>query len=121
MNSTQIQTRQIKQSRRPARLALVAVTVALAGLLTGTAYTQESASQVAFVCEGGDRFTVEFHSEHVRLRNGAGVFSLGREPGDTRSRYSDGDNVFWTDGTRAGFENVRLQRQHDCRPGRREA
>lgn len=111
---------QIRKPGRPARLALLGLTIALAGLLTGTAYTQEDGSQVSFVCEGGDRFTVEFHGEHVRLRNGAGVFSLGLEPGKGK-RYSDGENVFWTDGASAGFENGRLQHKHRCRPTTRDA
>lgn len=106
---------------RPARLVLLGMTLGLAGLLTGTAYTQEDGSLLSFVCDSGDRFTVEFHGEHVRLRNGAGVFSLGLEPGEDGKRYSDGDNVFWTDGTAAGFENGRLQHKHRCRPAMRDA
>lgn len=112
---------QLKNTGRPARLAFIGLTITLAGLLTGTAYTQQDGAQVSFVCDGGDRFTVEFHAEHVRLRNGAGVFSLGREPGSESARYSDGENVFWTDGTAAGFENGRLQHQHRCRPAARDA
>jgi len=116
MNSTPLNA-----AGRPARLIFLGLTVVLAGLLTGTAYTQEDGAPVSFVCESGDRFTVEFHDEHVRLRNGAGVFSLGLEPGSDGNRYSDGENVFWTEGSAAGFENGRLPRAHRCRPATRGA
>lgn len=112
---------QLNKPGRPTRMLFCGLTIALAGLLTGTAYTQQDGTQVSFVCDGGDRFSVEFHAEHVRLRNGAGVFSLAREPDSDGQRYSDGENVFWTDGTAAGFENARLQNKHRCRPATRDA
>ncbi len=90
-------------------------------LATGTAYTRDGTAEVAFVCESGTRFSVQFHNDHVRLRNGAGVFSLGLESARTGTRYTDGNNVFWTDGETARLESPGIEQGYRCVPEGQDA
>lgn len=102
--------------RPPLRLMTAGLAMLGAILATGTAYTRDGAAEVAFVCESGARFSVQFHSDHVRLRNGAGVFSLGLESARSGSRYTDGHNVFWTDGETARLESPGIEQGRRCVP-----
>lgn len=70
------------------RLAALGL-ILLAGLLVGgSAWTSASPESRGFVCDNGDRFIVEFLTDHVRVRHGSGVFALAEvKPGHV---WSDG-------------------------------
>ena len=110
--------------RAPVRLRLAALSLLLvaAGAVANGAY-QRDGRAVAFVCDGGARFSVEFHREHVRLRSGTGVFALTRDTGGEAEerRYTDGQTVFWTNGQRAGLESIGLEGGDNCQPDGRDA
>lgn len=65
--------------RLPIRLAGLALLLATAGALAGTAFHRDTLHPSDFVCKDGFRFMVETHRDHLRLRTGAGVFSLVEE------------------------------------------
>jgi hypothetical protein len=107
--------------RLPIRLAGLALLLATAGALAGTAFHRDTLHPSDFVCKDGFRFMVETHRDHLRLRTGAGVFSLVEENAraDERQfndmrRYSDGNNVLWTDGLRAHLQTHEADDYHDC-------
>ena len=105
-------------STRTARNAGLALScLACAGLAATQSFAQSDEAPVAFVCDGGNRFSIEFHNSHVRLRSGSGVFSLARESADQNGeRYSDGDHVFWTDGNNARLRSHSNKNSVDCAP-----
>ena len=105
----------------PPRVVAAGLLVLGAILATGTAYTRDGTAEVAFVCESGARFSVQFHHDHVRLRNGAGVFSLGLESARSGTRYTDGHNVFWTDGETARLESPGIEQGRRCVPEGQDA
>lgn len=67
----------------------------LAGICAaGLASTSHGASELKsarYVCQDGERFSVEYKRTHARLRNGSGVFALSADGGGNARRYSDGD------------------------------
>ena len=103
---------------RTARNAGLALScLALAGFAATQSFAQSDDAPVAFVCDGGNRFSVEFHNSHVRLRSGSGVFSLARENVDQDGeRYSDGEHVFWTNGSNARLRSHGNDNSVDCAP-----
>lgn len=88
----------------PLRLAGLALVLLVASALTTTAYTRDAPVAVTYVCEQGDRFTVEHRESHARLRHGTGIFVLGKEDADNGSLYSDGKLTLWTNGEQATLE-----------------
>lgn len=94
--------------------------VATAAALATTAYTRDPAQTVGFNCEGGDHFIVEFQPQHVRLRHGTGIFSLGQASAAAMSgtarmtTYTDGQLVLHTDGVRASLERTGINPRRNC-------
>lgn len=88
----------------PFRIAGVALFLLVTSALTTTAYTSDAPMPVTYVCAQGDRFTVEYHGQHARLRHGTGVFVLSKEAATDGSRYSDGRLMLWTHGEEATLE-----------------
>lgn len=85
-----------------------------AGMLAGTAWTRDASRIVSYACPGGEQFTVEYLSGHIRLRTGAGIFALANQPSETGEKYSDGQTVFVTQGDHAQLERPGLPRHSDC-------
>ena len=95
------------------RIRILSVAIVAAGLLATTAWTAASAqSNLSFVCEDGDRFVVEFLKDHVRLRDGSGIFALAEVvPGKV---YSDGRIVLHAGMTRATLERIDSGVSREC-------
>ncbi|AUN95087.1 hypothetical protein [Pseudazoarcus pumilus] len=95
------------------RIPSLSVVVAVTALLATTAWTAASAqSNLNFVCEDGDRFVVEFLEDHVRLRDGSGIFALAAVvPGKI---YSDGRIVLHAGRTRATLERIDSGVSREC-------
>jgi len=100
--------------RLTARIALVAALGTATALLANTAYTREASRVVGYSCPGGERFTVEYLRDHVRLRTGAGIFALSMQPSGSGEKYSDGQTVFWAKGSEARLERPGLETSSAC-------
>lgn len=92
-------------------LALSAVVVLSIGLAS-TAWTRDDGEVETYQCRNGERFTVEYHPSHIRLRTGAGVFALRAGAGN--SDYSDGQTVFRPTADGATLERPGLPPASDC-------
>jgi membrane-bound inhibitor of C-type lysozyme len=97
-------------------IAALAGLVAAAGMLASTAYTRETPRTIGYVCPDGERFTVEFLQDHIRLRTGVGIFALRSEAAGSGEKYSDGRTVFWSKGSSARLERPGLDAHTDCKP-----
>lgn len=89
---------------RKIRVLAAGVMLLVAGALAGTAYTRDASAVVAYNCEDGDRFTVEYRQGHVRLRHGTGVFLLGKDESSPDIRFSDGHLILHTSDQSATLE-----------------
>lgn len=98
----------------PTRIALLSALGAAAMLLANTAYTRE-ASRVVYACPGGERFTVDYLNDHVRLRTGSGIFALANQPTGSGEKYSDGETIFWANGSDAVLERPGLETRAACK------
>ncbi len=98
-----------------ARLIALGVLLAGATLAASTAYTRDAARYVRYACEDGERFSVEYHAGHVRLRTGAGVFALTAQPADEPTHYSNGATAFRVKGEQAILERPGLATPAGCR------
>lgn len=98
------------------QLGSLASLLVLAGGLASSAYTRDEARLVSYACPGGEQFTVEYLQDHVRLRTGAGIFALGREPAGSGLRFSDGQTVFRTQAREAMLERPGLPTASGCQP-----
>lgn len=85
-------------------------------MLATTAYTRETSPTIGYSCPDGERFTVEFHQDHVRLRTGAGIFALAADPSAAGEKYSDGYTVFSAKGSQAQLERPGLAPHTNCLP-----
>ncbi len=102
---------------RPHTLGALIPLLLAAGAIAGSGAGEGPRSSTAFVCPDGDRFTVDFHPGHVRLRHGSGVFALSRETADKTERYSDGRHTLWLDKDGARIEGAAGSNgHHRCRP-----
>ncbi|NMG65340.1 hypothetical protein GPA19_10310 [Azoarcus indigens] len=86
-----------------------------AGSLAGTAWTRDSAQVANYSCANGERFSVETHSRHIRLRTGAGIFALTAAPTADGLKYTDGQTVFSSHGSVASLQRPGLPESKDCR------
>ncbi|MDX5363387.1 MAG: hypothetical protein LPJ91_04445 [Pseudazoarcus pumilus] len=99
-------------SRSRLRLSILAAALAVGALLTGTAWTSSKAETRGFVCNSGDRFVVEFLTDHVRLRHGSGIFALAEvKPGRI---WSDGQRVLQAGRSAAVLELPGTEQLHTC-------
>jgi membrane-bound inhibitor of C-type lysozyme len=99
-----------KQFPLPA-LALVAATV----LATATP-SSDASGTVHYACADGERFSVETRNDHLRLRDGSGVFALSTAPATRGERFTDGNTVFWDLGKEAVLERHGLPAATGCKP-----
>lgn len=97
------------------RLVTLTTLLVAAGTLAGTAWTRDTTRSVDYTCPGGERFTVEYLGDHVRLRTGAGVFALTGHATEAGERYSDGQTVFSVSGGQAQLERAGLPRSAGCK------
>lgn len=105
----------------PSKLAGLTLLLVTAGALASSAFQREDASPADFICEDGFRFMVEAYDDHLRLRTGSGVFALVQEAAQSGEqnfaamrRYSDGNNVLWTDGQQARLQTHAADDYHAC-------
>lgn len=80
----------------PSRTIRLVVLGALAatGSLATTAWTQDNSATERYSCRNGERFAVERHTDHVRLRTGAGIFTLTAVDANAgKVAYSDGSTI----------------------------
>lgn len=84
----------------------------------GLATTTHGASELKsarYVCEDGERFSVEYKRTHARLRNGSGVFALSMDGGSgSARRYSDGDLTLVPRDGGATLQRSGQTTTHDC-------
>jgi len=85
-------------------------------MLASTAYTRETSRTVGYTCPDGERFTIEYLQDHIRLRTGAGIFALAVEPSGSGEKYSDGHTVFSAKGSHARLERPGLEPHTACTP-----
>jgi len=85
-------------------------------MLATTAYTRETSRTVGYSCPDGERFTVEFLQDHIRLRTGAGIFALAVDPSASGEKYSDGYTVFSAKGSQAQLERPGVAPHTNCMP-----
>jgi len=97
------------------RVALLVALSGATGMLASTAYTRDASRVVGYACPGGERFTVEYLRDHIRLRTGAGIFALAVQPAGSGEKYSDGHTVFRLQGSEARLERPGLATSADCR------
>ncbi|WP_168734246.1 MliC family protein [Pseudothauera nasutitermitis] len=84
-------------------LPTVAVLASATVLTAGVTHARDNTRDMEYQCPSGERFAVEHHSNHVRVRTGSGVFALAPRDGASGAHYSDGGITLWTDGTRAAL------------------
>lgn len=101
---------------RPKTPRILAATViaTLTTSIASTAWTRDDGATDNYNCGNGERFTIEHHSNHVRLRTGAGIFSLTSVPAPMGDKYSDGQTVFWDNGKDAVLERAGLPVVNGC-------
>lgn len=87
----------------------------VAATLAGTAYTREAPAMVAFTCPDGERFSVQYLDDHVRVRTGSGIFALAVRESDDGETYSDGYTRFSMMGATALLERSDFELHDDCR------
>ncbi|NMG54045.1 MliC family protein [Aromatoleum aromaticum] len=97
------------------RVALLVALTGATGMLASTAYTRDASRIVGYACPSGERFTVEYLRDHIRLRTGAGVFALAVQPAASGEKYSDGHMVFHLEGAEAQLERPGWTTSVDCR------
>lgn len=100
-----------------ARLALLGLLLAIAALLTTSAYTRDNAQWVGFTCSDGDRFALEYQADHVRLRHGSGIFALTAEKShdDTvLESYTDGRLLLLEHDGHMILERPSVGMRHEC-------
>ncbi len=95
-------------------LSCLILFVIFCGLAT-RAWTRDTPDTQHYVCASGERFTIEPHRHHVRLRTGNGVFALTAAPAASGEKYSDGQNVFWNRNGKATLERPDTPSALDCR------
>src|SRR5690554_6894408 len=94
------------------RVCVVVLVLAAGALIAGTAWTSGKSETRGFVCDSGDRFVVEFLTDHVRLRHGSGVFSLVEvKPGRI---WSDGQRILQAGKSTAVLELPGNEQAHTC-------
>lgn len=71
-----------------------------------------------YSCANGERFMVEAHANHLRLRTGTGVFTLTNDSAlsGASAHFTDGQNVLRAEGDAVLLERPGLPVAHDCRP-----
>lgn len=100
-----------------ARLVLVGLLLAVAALLTTSAYTRDNAQWVGYTCSDGDRFALEYQTDHVRLRHGSGIFALTAEKNhdDTvLETYTDGRLLLLEHDGHVILERPAVGMRHEC-------
>lgn len=100
-------------SNTPRILAITLFAAVTAGLAS-TAWTREDGSTDNYSCRNGERFAVERHTNHIRLRTGAGIFALSSVPAPNGDKYSDGQTIFWDTGSEATLERSGLPAANGC-------
>lgn len=103
-------------SNRLPRIAMAALAVLLTATLASTAYTRDSTQSVSYLCEDGDRFSVEYRDGQVRVRHGIGVFALTAQADDDYGRFSDGNLVLVSSDGIATLKHAGPTASKNCRP-----
>ncbi len=103
-------------STRLPRIAVVALSMLLTATLATTAYTRDTAQSVNYLCEDGDRFSVEYRDGQVRVRHGIGVFSLAAQADGAVGRFSDGNLVLLSNNGIATLKHAGPTSSENCRP-----
>lgn len=94
------------------RSAIILGTVLVGALIAGTAWTSSAPETRSYLCNDGDHFIVEMLGDHVRLRNGSGVFALSAvKPGLT---WSDGRMILRAGTSSATLEQPELGLHQQC-------
>lgn len=101
------------RSKTPRILAASLCATLTAGLAS-TAWTRDDGAIDNYSCRNGERFTVEHHANHIRLRTGAGVFALTAVPAQQGDKYSNGQTVFWDNGSDVTLERTGLPAANGC-------
>lgn len=109
-------TESLSQNNMPRTLRILAAALlaTVTAGLASTAWTREGAAIDNYSCRNGERFAVEHHTNHIRLRTGAGIFALTSVPASRGDKYSDGQTVFWDNGTDAILERAGLPAANGC-------
>lgn len=81
----------------PLRLTVIAAVLVAAGTVAGSAWTRGDRVSTGYVCDGGERFSVDYYAHHVRVRTGTGIVALPASVDDAGTRYSDGETQFRLD------------------------
>lgn len=108
-------TRPAATSRLP-RNTVITLAVLLTASLATTAYTRDTVQSVSYLCEHGDRFSVEYRDGQARVRHGIGVFSLATQTEGDVSRFSDGNLVLVSDRGVATLKHAGPSSSENCRP-----
>lgn len=108
-------TRTASNTRLP-RVAMVALAMLVTATLATTAYTRDTVQSVNYLCEDGDRFSVEYLDGQVRVRHGIGVFSLSAQSNGATGRFSDGNLVLVSNGGVATLKHAGPTSSENCRP-----
>ena len=108
-------TRPASSTRLP-RTAGITLAMLLTASLATTAYTRDTAQSVHYLCEDGDRFSVEYRDGQVRVRHGIGVFSLAAQADGAAGRFSDGNLVLLSNDGVATLKHAGPTSSENCRP-----
>lgn len=91
-----------------------------AALGTAQAAAPGSIASTQYSCPNGERFKVEAHADHLRLRTGTGIFTLTHDAApstvDAVAHFTDGQNILRAEGDAVLLERPGLPVAHDCRP-----
>jgi len=87
--------------------AVVGVALALGACATDMPRDVTLPERVAYRCEGGRTFEVQFaqSGEFATLNLGGKAYRLPRVPGATQAKFSDGKTSLWLDGQNALVES----------------
>lgn len=97
------------------RIGLIAGVFLTATGIATSAYTVEPMMRTtSFICNNGEKISVEFKQDHVRLRNGSGVFALSHTNADGDSAYSDGSLIFINEGDHAQIGRIGAHTRSEC-------
>lgn len=109
------ETHPTANSRLP-RNTIISLAVLLTASLATTAYTRDTVQSVSYLCEDGDRFSVEYRDGQARVRHGIGVFSLAAQTEGDLSRFSDGNLVLVSNNGTATLKHAGPTSSENCRP-----
>ena len=98
------------------RRVTLASALVLSATLATTAYTRDAVQSVHYACEDGDRFSVEYRGDQVRVRHGIGVFALSTHPDGDPNRFSDGNLVLISNNGIATLKHAGPNSSGNCRP-----